>query len=107
MDMSKRHSRTTADELLRTLETDPEYVRRRAEQDAELARLDALYRDAEAPLVRDLASLGVHVWTVWDLVNGPNSYDVAIPLLLDHLRRPYPDAISAGIARALGIPATR
>jgi len=97
----------TAEEFLRTLEADPEYMRRRAAQDEKLAKLDAFLRDAEAPLVDELAKIGVHVSSVWDLVNGTNFYDLAIPLLLDHLRRQYPDAIREGIARALGVPATR
>jgi hypothetical protein len=100
--------RETAEEFLRRLDADPEYVRLRAAQDAELAKLTAFYREAEAPLIDDLAALGVYVWSVWDLVNNDRrSYGIAIPLLLDHLKRPYPDAIRDGIARALGTPAAR
>jgi hypothetical protein len=105
--MPRRDKQITAEEFLRTLEADPDYVRSRAEQDEELAKLDAFYRDAEAPLLRDLAKLGIEVRSVYDLVNDTVSYEQAIPLLLDHLRRRYPDAIREGIARALGIPATR
>jgi len=103
--MAKRYEKLTAEQFLRSLEADPDYRRRRSEQDEALAKLDALYRQAEAPLVSDLANLGISVESVWTLVNGPNSYDKAIPLLLDHLQRPYPDAIRDGIARALGVPA--
>lgn len=105
--MPRRDKEMTAEEFLRTLEADPEYVRRRAEQDKELAKLTEFYRDAEAPLVRDLAKLGIEVGSVYDLVNDTVPYEKAIPLLLDHLRRKYPDAIREGIARALGISATR
>lgn len=105
--MPKHDKWSTAAEFIRSLEADPEYVRRRAEQDEELAKLTAFYRDAEAPLVRDLAELGVEVGSVYDLVNDTVSYENAIPVLLDHLRREYPDAIREGIARALGIPAAR
>jgi hypothetical protein len=105
--MPKRDKRRTAEELLRALEADPEYVRRRAEQDEKFAKLEAFLRDAQAPLVKELAKLGIRVRSVWDLVNGPNTYNSAIPLLLTHLRQPYPDAIREGIARALGVPATR
>jgi hypothetical protein len=97
----------TAGEFLRVLEADPDYVSRRAAQDEKLAKLDAFYREAEAPLISELAKIGIKVGSVYDLVNGGNSYDSAIPLLLEHLRRPYPDAIREGIARALGVPATR
>ena len=105
--MPKRNEWPTAAEFLRTLEADSEYVRRRAEQDEELAKLDALLRASEASLVLDLANIGIQVESVWELVNTSSSYDEAIPLLLDHLRRPYPDAIREGIARALAVRATR
>jgi hypothetical protein len=105
--MPKQDKWTTAAELISNLEADSEYVRRRAKQDEELAKLTAFYREAEAPLVRDLATIGVEVGSVYDLVNDTVTYEKAIPLLLDHLRREYPDAIREGIARALGIPATR
>jgi hypothetical protein len=105
--MPKQSKSITAAELISNLEADPEYVRRRAKQDEELAKLDAFYREAEAPLLRDLAKIGIEVGSVYDLVNDIVTYDEAIPLLLDHLRRNYPDAIREGIARALGMPATR
>ena len=105
--MPKQDKWTTAAEFINNLEAAPEYVRRRAKQDEELAKLTAFYREAEAPLVRDLAKIGVEVGSVYDLVNDTVTYEKAIPLLLDHLRREYPDAIREGIARALGIPATR
>jgi hypothetical protein len=105
--MPKRDDWPTAAEFIRSLEADPEYVRRRAEQDSELAKLDSFLRASEAPLVLDLANIGIQVESVWGLVNTSSSYDEAIPLLLDHLRRPYPDAIREGIARALAVRATR
>jgi hypothetical protein len=100
--MATRFKAVTAAEFLESLEADPAYVQRRAEQDKELAKSTQFHREKEAPLVLDLARVGVKVDSVWDLVNGVRSYDVAIPVLLDHLLRPYPDAIRDGIARALG-----
>lgn len=105
--MPRPDKQMTAEEFMRSLEADPEYVRRRAEQDEKFAKLAEFLRDAQAPLVDALAKIGIKVESVWDLVNGTNFYDAAIPLLLDHLRRPYPDAIREGIARALGVPSTR
>jgi hypothetical protein len=105
--MPRRGNPVTAEEFLRTLEADPDYVRRRKEQDEDLAKLDAMYRDAEAPLLKDLAKLGIEVGSVYDLVNDTVAYEQAVPLLLDHLGRRYPDAIREGIARALSIPAAR
>jgi hypothetical protein len=49
----------------------------------------------------------VPVGSVWDLVNSTNAYDQSLPILLDHLQRPYPDAIREGIARAMAVPAAK
>jgi len=65
--------------------------------DAELAR-------AEAPLVEDLKRVGWNVQSVWDLVNTSKPYPEAVPILLDHLQRPYPKRIREGIGRALAVP---
>jgi hypothetical protein len=58
---------------------------------------------AERPIIEDLRSVGVEVESVWDLVNSPNNYNQAIPVLLRHLELPYPVKIRGGIARSLGI----
>jgi hypothetical protein len=105
--MAKSSKWITAKEFLKQLESDPEYMRRRAEQDRAFAELEARLKAAEMPLVRDLAKIGIEVESVYDLVNTASSYDKAIPVLLDHLRRPYPDAIREGIARALAVRATK
>ncbi|HEY4445505.1 MAG TPA: hypothetical protein VGN30_14550 [Steroidobacteraceae bacterium] len=89
---------------------------------------------AEAPLVEALKFAGVPVSSVWNLVNvagrkrpsrpfmvstdppealwdwldaNGGSYAAVVPLLLDHLRRPYPDRVREGIARALAVPESR
>lgn len=62
---------------------------------------------AEEPLVRALHKAGLKVSSVWDLVNTKDTYPVAVPILLDHLRKPYPRRIQEGIARALAVPAAR
>lgn len=92
----------TAEELLAKLNQDPVYLQRKAQDESALERLRIELSDAEAPLVKELRSVGLNVSSVWDLVNTSNSYELAIPILLKHLRMPYPDAIIAGIARALG-----
>lgn len=99
--------RMTAEELIRQRAADPEFVRKEAERHAALeARLRQLAA-AEGPLVKALQAAGVHVVSVWDLVNAPNSYDGAIPILIAHLQREYPGKIKEGIARALAVPAVR
>lgn len=97
----------TVDEFLRTLEADPEFARRKAEREKELAEREAQSRRDQAPLLADLAAVGVNVPTVWNLVNTSASYRSALPVLLNHLQRPYPDGVREGIARALAIRPTR
>jgi hypothetical protein len=105
--MFKPSKNITAGELLRKLEADPEFVRRRTEQEKALAERSARSRAEQAPLLADLAASGVKVESVWDLVNTAGSYHHALPVLLAHLQRPYSDSVREGIARALAVPATR
>jgi hypothetical protein len=99
----KRRGGTTVEELLRELEADPEFVRREEEREAERRQLERQLRDAEAPLLRDLADVGVDVDSAWDLVNTSTPYPDALPVLLDHLGRDYPDRVREGMARALAV----
>jgi len=100
-------AKISEEEYARQLQADPEFMRMRAEQDKGLAERKAQLRVAQAPLIADLAGIGIKVQSVYDLVNTSSSYQEAIPLLLEHLRRPYPDVIREGIARALAVRATR
>jgi hypothetical protein len=75
--------------------------------EAELERKEAEWREAEAPLVDELRKAGYEVGSVWDLVNTSAPYPDAIPILLAHLQRPYPDRVREGIARALAVPDAR
>jgi hypothetical protein len=112
------------------LNSDPEYLARKKEQDEEFQRKAEEYAHAEAPLVQALKAAGVPVSSVWDLVNAGRkrpsrtfristdppeaiwdwldakgrSFATIVPLLLEHLQRPYPDRVRAGIARALAVP---
>lgn len=105
--MFKPSKKITADELLRKLEDDPEFVRRRVEQESVLAEQIARSKADQAPLLTDLAASGVKAESVWDLVNTTTHYNQALLVLLDHLPRPYSDSVREGIARALAVPATR
>lgn len=104
---AKKKTRVTAAELLAHLAADPEFVAKEAQREGERQRREAAYRRAETPLVSELYAAGVHVDSVWDLVNMSGSYSTAIPILLDHIGRPYPPAVREGIARALAVPETR
>jgi hypothetical protein len=94
----------TAAELMARLNADPEWVARKKERDEAIQRKHDEYVRAEAPLVEELRAAGVLVNSAWDLVNTPNVYLQSLPILLDHLQRPYPDAVRDGIARALAVP---
>jgi hypothetical protein len=102
--MSKKSSGPkTAAELMAELEADPEYVAERQQREAELARKAEEWRRAEAPLAAELREAGFQVDSAWDLVNTSTPYPAALPILLEHLERPYPDRVREGIARALAV----
>jgi len=96
--------RETAEELLARLEADPKFVADRAARENAHQRLEAELRVAEAPVIAELQAAGYPVQSVWDLVNTTSSYAEALPILVGHLSKPYPDAIRDGIARALAVP---
>jgi hypothetical protein len=86
------------------LEGDPGFIARRDERDRERQRKAIEWRQAEAPLVEELRAAGFKVDSAWDLVNTAVPYAEALPILLAHVQRPYPDRVREGIARALAVP---
>jgi hypothetical protein len=98
-----RRAGISAEELMAELEADPEYIAERERQDAERRRRVEDWRRAEAPLVEELRDAGLDVESAWDLVNTSTPYPAALPILLEHLARPYPDRVREGIARALAV----
>ena len=99
----RRSTGITAAELAAQLSADAEYQAQRAKADADLAAQEDAWRRAEAPLVEDLQAAGCAVESVWELVNTDRPYPTALPVLLDHLPREYPDRVREGIARALAV----
>jgi hypothetical protein len=99
-----KKKKITADELMAELNADPEWVAARATEEQERQNRQAEWRRSEAPLVEELRSIGVAVNSAWDLVNKAGAYPTALPILLKHLQRPYPDAVREGIARSLAVP---
>ena len=69
--------------------------------------LEAAYSEDEKPLVDDLQRAGFNFTSVWDLVNTKSSYKAAIPILLDHLSKPYHIKNKEGIVRALAVKEAR
>ena len=95
--------KVTAEEFLAQLNADPEYRKNRAEAEKMRAQRAADLSGAEAPLIEELQSVGVVVNSAWDLVNKSGEHPKVLPILLDHLQRPYPAPVREGIARALAV----
>lgn len=105
--MAKPVRGISAEEHQRKLKADPEFMHMRAEQERRMAERNAQLSLVEAPLLGGLSLLGFDVTSVWLLKSKYREYSEAIPLLLEHLQKPYPDIIRAGIAQVLAIRATR
>jgi hypothetical protein len=95
--------KVTASELMAKLNADPAFVAKRAQEEDERQKHDSEWRRAEAPLVEQLQRAGFAVESAWDLVNTRAPYPKALPILLEHLSRPYPGPVREGIARALAV----
>ncbi len=74
-----------------------------AEKEKIRLKLELAFEEDEKPLVDELRSVGVKVFSVWDLVNTSKSYVTAIPVLIKHLRRQYYSKNKEGIVRALAV----
>jgi hypothetical protein len=110
--MKSRPSKSeTAEEFINRLQSDPEWVRENARREAEIkARIEQAEREMdpeEKPLLADLASVGIQVESVWDLVNAKWDYPAAIPILAAHLQQVRHPRVREGIARALTVPEAR
>jgi hypothetical protein len=58
------------------------------------------------PVLDDLATVGIFA-DIWDLVNTSTSYRAAIPILVQHLGKPYHHKNKEGILRALAVKDAR
>ncbi|MGF6229461.1 HEAT repeat protein [Inquilinus ginsengisoli] len=102
-----RREPTTASELTRRLEADPEWVARRAERNRLHEERTAALRESEAPLIAALNDVGVDVRSAWLLNAKHPNYRSAVPVLLAHIDGEYDDRIREGIVRALGYSEAR
>jgi hypothetical protein len=94
-----------AKEVMAGLNANPEYLARRAKREEELEKRLAELRLAEEPLVQELRAAGCAVESVFDFVNRPQQpYPSALPILIEHLSRPYPADLREAIAAALAVP---
>lgn len=93
-----------ADDFLRQLESDPEWVARRDARERWRQAHAAKRREEQVPLLREILEAGLQIESVWDLVSTREPYPEAIPVLLSHLADlTYHPAIREGIARALTV----
>lgn len=104
--MTSKKTSMTAAQLMATLKGDQTWVERQTKLESERACREAGSVTEQKELLRDLAQAGHQVVTVWDLVNTNKDYKSAIPVLLDHLSRPYSVGIREGIVRALTVDYT-
>jgi hypothetical protein len=94
---------TTGEELLAELARDPDYVRRKARQEAQHKRhWERVSRDEE-PIVADLIAAGApRMQSLWDLVERKAPLtEASARVLLDHLGRGHRPWTKETIARAL------
>jgi len=74
----------------------------------EAARRAARYQIEMAPVVQALRDAGVPVDAVRaDFIERSGAYHKALPVLLEHLKKPYPLEVLGTIAQALAVPAAR
>ena len=74
------------------------------EHSAQVEAQARMLREAETPLVLALRQVQIDVNSVWDMANGKDLPDQAIPILIDFLSRPdTPDRIKAGILRSMAV----
>jgi len=97
----------TADEHARQLEANPEHLGLKAEQEKLMSERRAYLSASASPILSDLASVGILVDDVWKVRTEKKENAEAIPIFLNHLQRPYPSIIRAGMAQRLAVPAAR
>lgn len=97
----------TAEQLMRQLESDPEWVTERHAREGRHAERVKLIADDEATVVVELAAVGVAVSSVYDFVGKQLAPDAALPVLARHLSVEHHPNTREGIIRALGIPSAR
>lgn len=99
--MGARTAAEVVAELERRKREDPAYRAELERVEAERAGLAEERRLACRPVFDDLRSVGVEVSDLYVLYKQPESYALAIPVLLDHLGRDYPERVLEDIGNAL------
>lgn len=105
--MKKKSGDETAKDFIDRLHSDPNYRQRIAEHEANIILRREQFRAAEAPIVNALRGIGEDISSTAELVNTSRSYPAAIPVLVEHLQRPYPPYVLESIVRALTVKEAR
>ncbi len=109
--VTQRRGPRTATEVIaereERLRTDPVYAAQVKVVEDERAAAQAANRQAELPVLADLAMSGITLDTVWNLYKFPEAYVAAVPILLRHLVLGYPDRVLEGIGQGLVTRAAR
>lgn len=81
----------SAAELMNRLKSDPAWVQQNAEREAKhqasVAKLRTELGPEVTPLLAELATVGIHVACVSELINAKWSYAAAVPVLSKHLQK--------------------
>ncbi|MFS0737716.1 HEAT repeat domain-containing protein [Sphingomonas sp. 1P06PA] len=105
--MTIKRRKVGAWDLMQELQRDPEWVERdRKRQEKHQASVDALQAEMtpeEQLFERDLAAVGSHLTSVFEMVNTSDSYPEAIPILLKHLPVTSHPVLRQAIGRALAV----
>lgn len=64
-------------------------------------------KEEEKELLAELEEAGIKVDSVWDLVNRENNYPEALPILANHIAKPYTPKTLEGIVSALTVKEAR
>ena len=96
-------SKKTTAEFLAELQQDEEFQRKQRERDAKLEKRRIEAAKEQKSIVSDLGAVGVYIDSVWDLVNTSEPYFSALPILIEHLDKPYSQRTKEGIIRAITV----
>lgn len=97
----------TVAELIVINNADPEWVARKQRDELIGTERIAKFRAEQAPLMKELAGIGIHYESLGAMLNSGGPYKSAIPVLLTHLRKPYSIPTRESIARCLAVPDAR
>lgn len=103
----KRQRSRSAEDLLNELKNDREWVSSARSRQLKVDLVRQHLAQDEQPIVKSLAKSGVHVNSVWDLVNRPTTDSRSFAVLAEHLTIGYQPRTREGIARALSVPEAR